>query len=451
MTQTPKALRLHIGIFGRTNTGKSSFLNLITGQETAIVSPVAGTTTDVVQKSMELLPIGPVTFLDTAGINDTSELGAQRVKKTLLALNSCDVALLMLECGIWTDAEEELVNTCANQKTPLILIINKSDLSPPSSVKFQDFKNKIKTLHREHPVMEISCTEAHNNWEERERVISTFKKLLLRVAPESLLGPAGILGDLLPKIGLPLVVLIVPIDIEAPKGRLILPQVQTIRDALDSRAAVVVVKETDYPDLLTKLISPPDLVICDSQVAGLMVKNTPEGIPCTTFSILFSRFKGDIVTLAKGAARLAMLKKGDRVLIAEACTHHAVEDDIGRVKIPRWIQEYIGFDLNIDHCAGKDYPENIADYTLIIHCGACTLTRREMLWRIDQTLRAKMPDITNYGIAISVLQGVIERTLSPFPQALIAYKDATIAYKAATKANTSATQKAATRECEKAT
>lgn len=415
MTKTPKALRLHIGIFGRTNTGKSSFLNLIVGQESAIVSSVAGTTTDVVQKSMELLPIGPVTFLDTAGIDDTSELGAQRIKKTLKALTSCDVAILMLEPGIWTEYEEKLVQTCADQKTALILIINKSDLSPPSSVQ---------TFQSSHPVMRISCTDAQKDFAQREKVIATFKKRLLEVAPESLLGPARILGDLLSKTTLPLVILIVPIDAEAPKGRLILPQVQTIRDVLDSNAAVIVVKETEYPSLLSKLSTPPDLVVCDSQVARFMVENTPEGVPCTTFSILFSRFKGDIVTLAKGAARLARLKKEDRILISEACTHHAVEDDIGRVKIPNWIREFTGEKHRIDHVSGKDYPENIEDYALIIHCGACTLTRREMLWRIDQTLIQHMPDITNYGIAISVLQGVIERTLSPFPDALAAYTKA---------------------------
>lgn len=413
MNGTPKALRLHIGIFGRTNTGKSSFLNMVTGQDSAIVSPTAGTTTDVVQKSMELLPLGPVVFLDTAGIDDTSELGGLRIAKTEKALASSDIALLILEAGVWSPYEQKIADECAKEKTPLILVINKIDRAAPQAAWLEE-------LTKTNPnVMLCSCAD-----ESRERYILDLKKNLLAVCPDDFLNPPTIMGDLLPSgSGLPLAVLIVPIDLQAPKGRLILPQVQAIRDALDNDAAVAVVKEKEYAALLPRLSSPPDLVVCDSQIALKMAADTPPSVPCTTFSILFSRFKGNINLMAEGAAALTSLKAGDRILISEACTHHSLEDDIGRVKIPRWIRQYAGVDIEIDHCAGKDYPADLKQYRVVIHCGACTLTRREMLWRIEQARAAGVP-VTNYGIAISVLQGVAERTLSPFPAALESYRRA---------------------------
>ncbi len=418
MNQTPKALRLHIGIFGRTNAGKSSFVNLVTNQETSIVSPVAGTTTDVVRKSMELLPLGPVTFLDTAGIDDSGELGSLRVSRTKEALASSDVACLVVEPNSWGPYEQSLADSCAAQKTTLIVAVNKVDLTESSP----DF---LETLSRVTPhVFSLSCALAARDAGARERAVNEFKRLLIAACPDSFLEPPAILGDLLPSgSSLPLACLIVPIDLQAPKGRLILPQVQAIRDALDSDAAVAVVKEREYRAFLDRLASPPDLVVCDSQVALKMVADTPSGVPCTTFSILFSRFKGDIDTMAAGAAAISRLKDGDRVLIAEACTHHALEDDIGRVKIPRWLREYSGLDLVVDHAAGKDYPADLSNYKLAIHCGACTLTRREMLWRLERAREAGVP-VTNYGMAISALQGVIERTLSPFPSALDSYRSA---------------------------
>ncbi len=418
MNETPKALRLHIGIFGRTNTGKSSLLNLIVDQDTAIVSPVAGTTTDVVRKSMELLPLGPVTFLDTAGIDDESGLGELRIAKTREALASSDVACLVLEAGVWTDYEESLASLADAQKTPLVLIVNKTDVATPSP-EWLDFL-RAKTSR----VIECSASRARESKASREDFILSLKRVLLEAAPDDFLEPPAILGDLLPSgKGVPLAVLIVPIDLQAPKGRLILPQVQAIRDALDADAAVAVVKEKEYRAFLDRLSSPPDLVVCDSQIALKMVADTPPEIPATTFSILFSRFKGDIVRMAEGAAALATLRSGDRVLVAEACTHHALEDDIGRVKIPRWIRQYTGSGVEVDHCAGRDWPDNLAKYRVIIHCGGCTLTRREMLWRIEKARAAGVP-VTNYGMAISALQGVIERTLSPFPAALDAYAKA---------------------------
>jgi len=419
MNATPKALRLHIGIFGRTNTGKSSFLNLVTGQDFAIVSDKAGTTTDVVRKSMELLPLGPVTFLDTAGVDDGSDLGSLRTGKTREALISADVAILVVEPNAWTEYEEELAAACAAQKTPVVVVVNKTDLAAPEPAWLEGLSRV--TPH----AMTASCKGGDDGQTEARRnaTLLELKRLLLAASPEGFLDPPAILGDLLPSgTGLPLAVLIVPIDLQAPKGRLILPQVQAIRDALDSDAAVAVVKEREYRAFLDRLASPPDLVVCDSQIALKMAADTPEGIPATTFSILFSRFKGDIVAMAEGAAALERLGPGDRVLVAEACTHHALEDDIGRVKIPRWIRQYTGADVEIVHACGKDYPEDLAGYDLVVHCGACSLTRRETLWRIERARAAGVP-ITNYGMAISALQGVIDRTLSPFPAALEAYRE----------------------------
>lgn len=417
MTGTPKALRLHIGIFGRTNTGKSSVLNLVTGQGTAIVSPIAGTTTDTVEKSMELLPIGPVTFLDTAGIDDVTALGALRVERTKKALAASDIALLITESNVWTDYERAIADECARQSTPIIVVVNKVDVGAPD-------KKWLERLAGVSPrVVTVSCARAGSDATERNAFMSGLKRLILDACPDGFLDPPAILGDLLPAgKDIPLVVLVAPIDLQAPKGRLILPQVQAIRDALDSDAAAVVVKEREYAAFLSRLATPPDLVVCDSQAVLKVIADTPAGVPCTTFSILFSRFKGDIVAMARGAAALASLTGGDRVLVAEACSHHALEDDIGRVKIPRWIRQFTGCDLEIAHCAGKDFPDDLSGYRLAIHCGGCALTRREMLWRMERASEASVA-ITNYGMAISALQGVIERTLAPFPAALDAYRD----------------------------
>lgn len=418
---TPRALRLRIGLFGRTNTGKSSFLNLVTGQDTTIVSPVAGTTTDVFEKTMELLPVGPVVISDTGGIDDGTELGAERIARTKKALAGTDVAVLVAASNEWTPFEDSILDECESRKIPVIIAVTKTDLSAPTD----EFRA---LLRRKCPrVLECSCRPPDAGMPaspERERCVSVFIRHLVSVCPDEFLNPPTILGDLLPQDSrVPLVVLVVPIDIEAPKGRLILPQVQTIRDCLDSRAVCAVVRESEYPAFLSRVSGVPDLVVCDSQAVDLVVAATPEGVPCTTFSVLFSRFKGDIVALADGAAVLAALKPGDRVLVAEACSHHAVDDDIGRVKIPRWLRAFAGPDIRIDHANGKDWPANLAEYRLVVHCGACALTRREMLARTESA-RAAGVAVTNYGIAISALKGVADRVLSPFPGALAAYRRA---------------------------
>ncbi|MDF2952910.1 MAG: Double Era-like domain GTPase Der [Thermodesulfobacterium sp.] len=409
MKETPKGNRLHIALFGRTNVGKSSFLNMIMGQDVAIISPVAGTTTDVVEKAMELLPIGPVLFLDTAGLDDTSALGELRIKKTQRVFNRADVCILILEPDIWTDYEELVIKEAEKRKIPIIGVINKIDLKKPS----KDFVNEVK--RKVGRVIQISAIDKEN----RDDYINALKTLVLEVCPNDFIQPPPLIGDLLPPGGL--AVLVVPIDLQAPKGRLILPQVQTIRDALDNDAAALVIKERELAHILTILNRPPDIVVCDSQVVLKMCADVPKEIPATTFSILFSRYKGDLVEQAKGVAHIEALRPGDKVLIAEACTHHPIEDDIGRVKIPRWLRQYVGGDLQIDVYAGRDYPENLKEYKLVIHCGGCVLNRREMLTRIQMAKEAEVP-ITNYGICISFLQGVIRRTLSPFPAALMAFE-----------------------------
>jgi len=405
MKKTPESLRLHIGIFGRTNVGKSSFLNLVAGQDAAITSPVPGTTTDVVQKTMELLPIGPVVLFDTAGVDDQSMLSDKRAEKTERVFHRADIAVLVVEPGIWGDDEERLLRILRDEKIPVIIAVNKSDLKKMGTDTY--FLQKIGVC----PHFFLSCTVPA----EREQAISTFKKLLLESMPPEFLAPPPLIGDLLPPGGL--AVMVVPIDLEAPKGRLIMPQVQAIRDILDNDAAVLVVKEREYRAMLERLVEPPQLAVCDSQVVLKMVADTPAAVKCTTFSILFSRARGDLIHAVIGVTALDSLRPGDRVLIAEACSHHAIEDDIARVKIPRWLRQYLGFDPVIDYSAGSDYPRNLAEYRLVIHCGGCMINRREMLSRINRAREAGVP-ITNYGVTISYVQGVLSRVLSPFPAAL---------------------------------
>ncbi len=410
--RTPKSLRLHIGLFGRTNVGKSSFLNYVAAQDVAITSPVPGTTTDVVEKAMELLPLGPVVFLDTAGLDDTSVLSELRLKKTKKIFDASDVILLLIEPGTWTGFEDEVLEEAQKRDIPVVAVVNKTDLMAPAADFLKTVKEKCDR------VLLCSCLDA----DKRDATISVLKQFLIDIAPDDFLNPPPLIGDLLPPGGL--AILIVPIDLQAPKGRLILPQVQALRDALDSDAAVLVVKEREYASVLGRLKTKPDLVVCDSQVVLKMVADTPRDVKCTTFSILFSRFKGDLVEAARSVVRAEGLKDGDKVLIAEACSHHAIEDDIGRVKIPRWLRQYTGAGVIVDVSSGKDFPENLKEYKLVIHCGACMLTRRQMLARIQKAAQEGVP-MTNYGVCIAFLQGVLDRVLSPFPAALEAAQTAT--------------------------
>ena len=403
-------MRLHIALFGRTNTGKSSFLNLIAGQDTAITSPVPGTTTDVVEKVMELLPVGPIVLLDTAGLDDTSELGSKRIQKTEQVFGRADIISIICEPGVWGEAESGILDKAISKNIPVIAVINKVDLNKPSAV----FLEEIRQRGVKH-IIEVSSIDPTK----RESYLAAFKQALIECCPEDFITPPPLAGDLVRPGGTAL--LIVPIDLQAPKGRLILPQVQTIRDVLDNDASVIVVKEREYAHMLSLLKEKPDIVICDSQVVMKMVADTPPDIPCTTFSILFSRLKGDMIEMAKGAATIKSLKPGAKILISEACSHHAAEDDIGRVKIPRWLRQYLGADLEIDVFSGRDFPVNLKDYSLVVHCGGCMLNRRETLSRIEQARQAGVP-ITNYGMCISYVQGVIKRVLSPFPAALDAFE-----------------------------
>ena len=387
-TKTPGSLHFHVGIFGRTNVGKSSILNMIAGQDVAITSPEPGTTTDVVEKAMELLPLGPVLFLDTAGLDDRSLLAEQRIGKTRKVFDRSDVAVLVTEADGWTEFEDTIIAEAARRSIPVITIINKIDVAPPSEGFLAGVRAKTPR------VFTVSCRVPAG----RDTYINALKNYLVETSPDDFMHPPSLIGDLLTPGGF--AVLVVPIDLQAPRGRLILPA------------------------MLELFRRPPDIAVCDSQVVLKMTADTPEGVPCTTFSILFSRSRGDLVDAARGVAAIASLKAGDRILIAEACTHHAMEDDIGRVKIPRWIRQYTGLDLAFDVAAGSDFPDNLKDYKLIIHCGGCMINRRLMLTRIQRAREAGVP-LTNYGVCISFLQGVLERVLSPFPAALDAYNTVT--------------------------
>jgi len=410
MDSTPKGNRLHIALLGRTNVGKSSLLNLMLGQDMAITSPVAGTTTDVVEKAMELLPLGPVLFTDTAGLDDVSALSGARLEKTAKVFDRTDVVILITEANTWTDFEQAVLTEAQTRKIPMLVVINKIDLQKPSPEHLKFLQTKSGWI------LMVSCLDETKRYNHLE----ALKQQLLEVAPADFIAAPSLIGDLAPQGGT--VVLVVPIDLEAPKGRLILPQVQTIRDILDNDATAVVVKEKELTTTLANLKNPPSIVVTDSQAILKVTADVPQEIPVTTFSILFARQKSDLVVMARGAAAIDHLQPGDRVLIAEACSHHSLEDDIGRVKIPRWLRQYVGGDLQIDTSAGRDYPDDLKKYKLIFHCGACMMNRREMLNRLRKANEAGVP-VTNYGIAISFLQGVIKRSLAPFPSALLAFEN----------------------------
>jgi len=358
---------------------------------------------------MELLPVGPVVFLDTGGLDDISALSELRIRKTKKIFDRSDVIVLVIEPDIWKKFEDNIMEEAESRDTPVITVVNKTDLIKPRDGFIEKVRNRTERL--------ILCSSI--DLKGRDSYVNSLKQYLIEVCPQDFLQPPPLIGDLMPSGGTAL--LIVPIDMEAPKGRIILPQVQTIRDALDNDAAAFVVKEDGYTRLLDNLKRPPDIVVCDSQVVLKMVSETPADIKCTTFSILLARNRGNLVDSARAAAVIETLRPGDKVLIAEACSHHPIEDDIGRIKIPNWLQRYVGDKLHIDVCAGRDYPEDISGYRLVIHCGACMITRRETLFRLQKAKREGVP-VTNYGVCISFLQGVLERVLSPFPAALDAYK-----------------------------
>ena len=395
--KTLKSMRLHIGIFGKTNVGKSSLLNRITNQDVSIVSNIAGTTTDVVEKTMELLPIGPVNFLDTAGINDSTALSSERIEKTMKIINRTDVAIVVCDYNGIDDYERNLIEKFNELKIPFMIFINKTDEKYPSDSIIEDLKNYTK-----HILLSSVKTD--------DLIVFKIKELLVKLLPEDFVNSPKIVGDLIPQGST--VILVIPIDKEAPKGRIILPQVQTLRDLLDNNCVSVVVKESELKSAIDNLKITPSLVVTDSQAFKNVSEIVPENIPLTSFSILFARLKGDLNAFSQGAKAIEKLQDGDRVLILESCTHHAIEDDIGRVKIPNLLRKKTGKNLIIDNIAGHDFPD-ISKYKLIIHCGACMTNRREVLSRILLASENNVP-ITNYGICISYCLGILQRALKIF-------------------------------------
>ena len=400
MNETSRGNRLHIALFGRRNAGKSSLINALTNQSLAIVSPVAGTTTDPVYKSMEILPIGPVVMIDTAGLDDEGELGTLRIEKSLEVLRKTDLVLLVVDAvlGIGTP-EQELAAKCRDQKIPFILVFNKCDLHP------------VPESGQEQAKTDLGAAAAVAVSAQYQQGISDLKISMVRHAPAHW-DTQTIVGDLLQPGDI--AVLCVPIDLAAPAGRLILPQVQVIRDILDHDAMAYTVKERELKECIASLNRKPKIVITDSQVFLKADADTPPDVLLTSFSILFARYKGDLETMVRGARAIDRLKPGDKVLISESCTHHRVEDDIGTVKIPRWLRQHVGGELIVDHSSGLSFPKNLSEYKLVLHCGACMTNRREMLARIVQVQQAGVA-IVNYGVAIAALMGILRRALSPFP------------------------------------
>ena len=400
LMSTPKGMRLHIGLFGRRNVGKSSILNAITHQDVSIVSDLAGTTTDPVEKPMELLPLGPVLFIDTAGIDDVGSLGELRARRTMQVFDRTDLGVLITEAGAWGTFEEEILDELQQRAVPAVVVFNKVDAGVPAAIPPRVAEQKL-------PVVQTSALTGAG--------IADLRQALLASAPADFIDNPTILGDLVGPGGM--AVLVLPIDKEAPRGRLILPQVQALRDLMDSDAMALVVKERELKEALSRLSEPPALVVTDSQAFLKVAADTPPDVPMTSFSILFARFKGDLTTQVAGTMAVEHLRSGDRVLVAEACSHHPIGEDIGRVKIPRWLTQYVGGKLQFDTVQGHDYPEDLSPYKLVIHCGACTINRREMLQRIVRCREQGVP-ITNYGLVIAYSLGIFERALQPFPAAL---------------------------------
>ena len=404
MNQTPTSERVHIGFFGRRNAGKSSVMNAVTGQNLAVVSQVKGTTTDPVYKSMELLPLGPVTLMDTPGIDDTGELGALRVKKSYQALNKTDTAVVVLDGALGATPEDlALISKIREKKIPWLAVVNKQDQLTPA--RQQEIETDLvgDGIPKEQ-ILWVSATEKTGIFELKERLAHLAK-------PEENQQP--LVSDLVSPEDF--VVLVVPIDKAAPKGRLILPQQQVIRDLLDTGAIPVVCRDTELESTLTRLGQPPRLVITDSQAFEKVSRITPESIPLTSFSILFARYKGTLEPSVKGAAALDTLEDRDTVLICEGCTHHRQCDDIGSVKLPRWIGEYTKKELNFAFTSGTEFPDELEQYKMIVHCGGCMLNAREMKYRMSCALDQGVP-MTNYGILIAQLKGILKRSVALFPE-----------------------------------
>ena len=399
LNATPSSERVHIGIFGKRNAGKSSLINAITGQNLAIVSEAKGTTTDPVYKAMELLPLGPVMIIDTPGIDDEGVLGSLRIQKAYQVLNKTDIALVIIDAAVGPSAEDlRLIERINTKKIPLLIVINKCETIN------EDKKTAYQALLPNRKLLFVSAEQQLNIFELKEAIAQTVP------ADEN---KAQIVADLLSPSDF--VVLVVPIDSAAPKGRLILPQQQTIRDILEADAAAIVVKENELTNTLQNLGKRPKLIITDSQVFKKVAAETPADILLTSFSILFARYKGNLQTAVQGVTALENLEDGDKILVGEGCTHHRQCDDIGTVKLPRWIKEYTGKNPEFIFTSGTEFPLNLSPYKMIIHCGACMLNEREMQYRIKCAADQNIP-FTNYGITIAYINGILKRTVEPFLQ-----------------------------------
>lgn len=395
LNQTPSANRTHIGIFGKRNAGKSSLINAITGQNYAIVSDVLGTTTDPVLKSMELLPLGPVVIIDTPGLDDEGELGALRIQKAYQILNKTDIAVLVIDASFGVTKEDsDILKRIHEKEIPCVIVVNKSDICPNCNLE------DLPLPDSDSAILVSSKTGEH---------IHELKELLAQQASQDTIQKS-IVADLLNPLDF--VVLVVPIDSAAPKGRLILPQQQTIRDVLEAKASAIVVQETELAETLNSLGKKPKMVITDSQVFKKVSAVTPDDILLTSFSILFARYKGNLKTLVDGASALDSLKNGDRILISEGCTHHRQCDDIGTVKLPNWIRSYTKKEVEFEFTSGTEFPLDLSSYKMIVHCGGCMLNEREMKYRLKCAEDAKIP-ITNYGTCIAYINGILERSLEP--------------------------------------
>ena len=404
MQAAPKALRLHIGLFGRRNVGKSSLLNALTRQQVSIVSEVAGTTTDPVEKPMELLPLGPVLFVDTAGVDDEGALGELRMQRTRAVLDRVDLGVVVTEAGAWGGFEDGLVAELKRRSVPVVIAVNKVDATPLA----EDERARLQPAGD--ALVALSALTADG--------VGDLREALLRLAPTGHFDSRRIISDLVPPGEV--AVLVVPIDKEAPKGRLILPQVMAIRDLLDGESLALVTQDRELKRALAGLAQPPALVVTDSQAFLKVAADVPPGVPMTSFSILMARFQGDLAEQVRGTLAIERLAANDHVLVAETCTHHPIGDDIGRVKIPRWLAQYTGASLRFTHVQGRDFPSDLSPFRLVVHCGNCTGNRREMLSRIHRCREAGVP-ITNYGLTIAYSLGIFERALAPFPSALEVY------------------------------
>lgn len=392
LNDTPSGNRIHIGFFGRRNAGKSSLVNAVTGQELSIVSDTKGTTTDPVYKAMELLPLGPVMIIDTPGMDDEGTLGELRIRKTKQVLNKTDIAILVVDASVeLTEADKEMVHLFEEKEVPYIIVYNKADLVANL------------TITGEHEIA-VSALKNQGIFELKEKIAHLVKVEDSRFR---------IVGDFIQPMEF--IVLVIPIDSAAPKGRLILPQQQVIRDILEAGAVSVVVKETELAQTLVKLGTKPYMVITDSQAFKQVAKDTPEDILLTSFSILMARWKGFLDTAVKGVTALNGIQDGDKILVAEGCTHHRQCDDIGTVKIPKWVREYTGKNPEFAFCSGTEFPEDLSDFKLVIHCGACMINEREMRYRMKCAMDQHIP-FTNYGIAIAYMNGILKRSLGVFPE-----------------------------------